>query len=269
MISRSIKQSKAYLKMSLSRMFETKLGLFIWSLVGFASTFAIAYGWYVAGRDKPEVAGLEYDKILAYYILRFILWYFVGGVFCWIIEKAIKEGSLSNYLLKPGNFLIYPIFWEQGWKIASFLLAIPATIIFSVSLGVSPFFGINLGSFLLAIPAVIIGGIIFVEIQVLIGLSTLWAGSAHGADSFYNLINNLLGGFVVPIILTPIWFQQICEVLPFKYMFAFPVEIAQVQYGSDQVLKGFIVQSVWMIILFFAAKKIFTSGMKRYEGFGN
>ncbi len=93
---RSYRQSKAYLKVSLSKMYESKAALFIWTLVGFASTFAFAYGWYVAGRDQPNVGGLEYEKILAYYLLRFILWYFVGGIFSWIVENRIKTGMLSK-----------------------------------------------------------------------------------------------------------------------------------------------------------------------------
>ena len=67
--------------------------------------------------------------------------------------------------------------------------------------------------------------ILFFMIAYLVGLTTFWLHEAMSLAHVKRSLAMLLGGAMAPIALFPAWLQALASVLPFRYIYAFPVDI--------------------------------------------
>lgn len=259
----------AYYKIAVVRMFEGKMGLIIWIIVNLAYTFSSSYLWFALTKGEGSVGSLKSTDLITYYIYMFILWYIIGGTFAWSIEKNIKEGTLSNQLLKPQFSFLPDILWEQGWKSVGFLFSLPLIVLmFAFTIG--PFeISFDILSFFMSIPSIIMGGVIFGCFQLLTGLSALWLESSHGVDKVYRMFSSFLGGKLIPLAIMPESIKLVAYLTPFRYIFSFPVEIFQQQIDGSEIVSGYLLQIMWLVILIIACRIAYIKGLKRYESFGN
>ena len=69
-----------------------------------------------------------------------------------------------------------------------------------------------------------LGYTITMQIWYLIGLSSFFTEENMGAARFYQTVQALLGGIMLPIDLFPQWFQQLSNYLPFQYWTYLPAK---------------------------------------------
>ena len=119
------------------------------------------------------------------------------------------------------------------------------------------------------IVALFLGIILVFEITFILGCLTFWISET---DYFRGAIENLsliLGGLWVPVTFFPKEILKILDYLPFKYQYYFPVAIFQGKVMTGEIMRGLIIESIWIVILFFVLKTTWANGIKKYEGYGN
>jgi ABC-2 type transport system permease protein len=72
----------------------------------------------------------------------------------------------------------------------------------------------------------------------------------------------------VPIPLLPGPLQALSWALPFRWWFAFPVELLMGRLGSDQALVGFVMQLFWALVVFAIWRATWARAVRQYTAVG-
>jgi ABC-2 type transport system permease protein len=105
---------------------------------------------------------------------------------------------------------------------------------------------------------------------VMIGSVGLFVDKANAVFEVYLGVFAVLSGYLIPLALLPEWAQRIADVAPFRYMLAFPVELA-IGFYPDRLaaLRDLGVQWLWVAAVIGAALAVWRAGIRRYEAYGS
>jgi len=105
---------------------------------------------------------------------------------------------------------------------------------------------------------------------VMIGSLGLFVDKSTAVFDVYMGVFAVLSGYLIPLALLPDWAQSISRVAPFRYMLAFPVELAIGFYhGRGDALRDLGIQWLWVATVIAAALAVWRAGIRRYEAFGS
>jgi ABC-2 type transport system permease protein len=240
---------------------------FIWTLEGFFSAFVPAAAWIFLSFGESSTK-IDIDKLIVYYFVLFVLWVITAGNIGWSIARDIKSGRLTAALLQPIHPLWQNILNEQAWKVVSATFTVPIffIVIFmmhkeSILIDALP----NLPYFLITL---IIGAILWIETELMMGLSAFWLTKIDGIYTASYVINGLWGARIAPMTLLPLFIQQTAYYLPFRFYFSFPADTLLNPIVLDDFVKSTILCIIWILILGVMLKLIYKFGLKKYEAIG-
>jgi len=78
----------------------------------------------------------------------------------------------------------------------------------------------------------------------------------------------LFSGRFVPLQLMPKVVQGIARYLPFQLQIYFPIQLLQNKLSTAEILQGFLVGLVWLVIAIFLFNRIWRAGIKRFSAVG-
>lgn len=166
------------------------------------------------------------------YTLEEMIWYTAGTTFVWIFiwnfaERRLSDyvltGELSVHLLKPINIFWFELSAAIALRTAGVLLEfVPDLIIYSL---IYPPDFLTAFSLLKFVSVCILSFCLFFLINYLIGMVAFVSKSNTGLNELVYISMNLLGGGLIPLDFYPAWLQRICDALPFKYIFYYPIQL--------------------------------------------
>ncbi len=220
----------------------------------------------IAESQGGVVGGYTAGEFAAYYIV----WTLVRNMnivftpYGW--EFRIQHGQLSGMLLRPVHPLHYDLAFFAGWKVVAIINWLPIaailTLIFRPTLDPTL---LEVGGFFVAI-----WGAYLVRSMLLwaLGLITLWTTRVGAIFELYFTLELLLSGRLVPISLLPAWAQQLADFLPFQWAFGYPIEVLIGQLTPQQILYGFGMQALWILIGLGLIAILWRFGIRRYSAVG-
>lgn len=248
-----------------------KWNLFITSMIDCFRFIAEYAFWLIIFNtgSSTEMYGYTLNSIITYYIIMYI----VGSITTmgnvgYRIAADIKEGGLTNLLIKPFSCIRYYFFESLGQKIpqmiCSIIIFIPIMLIFHKRVILACNL-LTIGGFIIAL---ILAVILTYFINVIISLLVFWLTEIDGLFFMKEIIIDLLSGKTFPIDIMPIGVFTVLSFLPFSYCTYFPISILINNKSYSEIGTGIIFQIVWIIITFLLVKIIWKMGIKRYEGTG-
>jgi ABC-2 type transport system permease protein len=201
---------------------------------------------------------------VGYFLAALIVRQITGCWLVWELNYEIKQGTLSQKLLKP----IHPL-WVYS---ASNLAAIPlrAGLCLPVAM-VAIWYGQ-----LIANPSLVL--IFFLSLigawcinffaMALVGSLAFYLESSTGVFELWMITFMILSGYVVPLELFPGWARDIAQVLPFRYTLGFPVEVITGMLDVQTALRQLALQWMHAAIMATAGLLAFRAGVRRFGAFG-
>lgn len=241
----------------------------IWTIIAATHALVMAFTWLIVADGRDNLGALSTGQVIAYYGLMFISWYLIGGNVHHMVSNMIARGELSGKLTKPLYPFAEKIFLEQGWKTLGLLTGTPVLIMILIGFGGQTEIAFDLSNLLWTIPSILMGAIIFLTKDIIIGCTTFWLQSDKGTQHMDVLMMTIFGGDLAPLALMPIWVQSLANVLPFRYIFALPIEIFLGQHTGIDLLMALGVQLLWLVAFVWLAGIIYRRGLIAYEAFGN
>jgi ABC-2 type transport system permease protein len=185
------------------------------------------------------------------------------------IDLQIRQGELSNHLVRPFNLWGFWIVDSFGWKMFRNVLSIP------VVLSCLLWFGSELGS--LSVPlerlpvlavSVVLGAAVCYFLKLCLAFTSFWTNDIVGVATLYEVVATTLGGMLVPIALLPDWLQAIAQWLPVQAIYNVPMSILLGKYDSASAWTGVLLQLGWIFVLWAVAMVLWRSGLRQYESVG-
>jgi ABC-2 type transport system permease protein len=221
----------------------------------------------VAEASGGEVGGYSAGSFAAY----FIVWTLVRNMnivftpYGW--EFRIREGQLSGMLLRPVHPIHYDLAYFGGWKVVVVVLWIPIAVVLSLLFRPTFSFGVaQLATFLVAIWGAYV---IRTLLLFVLGMVTLWTTRVAALFELYFTAELLLSGRLVPMDLMPDWVLRWVDLLPFRSTFGFPIEALVSDLSGPELLRGLLLQLVWVVLGSVLAMVVWRRAIRRYSAVGN
>lgn len=258
-------------KTSMLRTFMYKWNLLIASTMDLFRFIAEYAFWCIifASSSSTSMYGYTLNTMLTYYIAMYIVGSITSmGNVGYRIAVDVKEGQLTNLIIKPLNCLKYFFYESLGQNIPQLLFSMIVFIPVIVLMRNKVTFSIHiiiLGSFIFALFFAVI---LTYAINLLISLFVFWLTEIDGLFFMKEIMVDLLSGKIFPIDIMPTGVFSVLYFLPFSYCTYFPISILIDRKNLSEIGEGIIVQMLWILALFLVIKILWKKGIKRYEGTG-
>jgi ABC-2 type transport system permease protein len=257
----------ALLKIYIADSLAYRASAFIWMLTDVVHCLVMPLVWLSAYGGRETIAGYNPGEMVTYYVMIAFTTNFIVSHLMWDLAWEIKEGILSQWLLRP-----VPVVWmlfarNISWRALRMVLFVPVALLalwyYSRFTTLSP---LSLSwEFWLS---VLLGHLVSFWVAYALACLAFWLQETQSVFSLYYAPMLLLSGWVAPIALMPGWLQAIAVVFPFRYTTAVPVEIAIGKLQGEAMWLEIGLQAMWVLIGAGLAQVLWRKGLRQYTGVG-
>ncbi|MDO8505079.1 MAG: ABC-2 family transporter protein [bacterium] len=183
------------------------------------------------------------------------------------MSNQIREGKITNFLVKPHSYVAYQFLRECSWKAMRTSFFLPVFLL--IFMFTREFFSIPEPSAALRAAALLPGAaaIIFM-IGFLVACSAFWIEENSAVLLTFWMLSSTFSGFYIPLDLLPSVLERISEFLPWRYAIYDPIAIAAGRLAEGQFQRVVTGQLLWVLILYCTYRVIWHFGMRRYSAVG-
>jgi len=223
----------------------------------------------IYGQNSAAVSGYTLSGMISYYLMITVVDAFTNvNEDDWQIAGDIKEGNISQFLLKPIDYLTYRFcLFVSGRMVFAVLSMIPVGlfIFFWRKHMVAPPDAATLAVFLVS---VVMTALLQFLISFTLALLAFWLLEVSTVIFIVFAFEYIAGGHLFPLNILPPWLLQILNFTPFPYQLFFPVSIYLGQTHGVDIWRGLAIQSLWVIFFYLLARLVWKRGIRKYAAVG-
>jgi ABC-2 type transport system permease protein len=237
---------------TIGHVLEPLVYLIVWSVV--SNTSGGSVGNYTA------------QGFAAYFIVMMLVNH---ATYTWIMyefEYRIREGKLSFLLLKP----VHPIHSDIADNICAKMVTLPVMLLAAACLAMifKPAAAVVPWAMAAFIPAVLLAFLLRFLLEWTLALTAFWTTRTSAINQMYFVLVLFLSGQIAPLALFPAPIRVAAEVLPFRWMIGFPVELLLGRLTPGEALTGLAAQAAWLGISLVLLRTVWHAGVKVYSAVG-
>jgi ABC-2 type transport system permease protein len=254
-------------KTTLAAMFQYRASLLIWMIGHVLEPLVYLVVWSVVSNSGGGSVGDYTTREFAAY---FILLMLVSGVtYTWIMyefEYRVRHGSLSFALLKP----VHPIHSDIADNMSSKLITLPFMLLIAVVLAVifRPALSPTPWAIAVFIPALLLAFAVRFLLEWTLALAAFWTTRVSAINQTYFVLMLFLSGQIAPLALLPYPVRVVAEILPFRWMIGFPVELLLGRLTPAEALTGLGAQAAWLVAGLLLLRVVWRAGLRVYSAVG-
>ncbi|OGM11565.1 hypothetical protein A2Z22_02075 [Candidatus Woesebacteria bacterium RBG_16_34_12] len=234
--------------------------------------FLIFFLWDSVFSDPERVVfGYNRAKMLTYVLGLLLIRSLVLSAKVSEIFGEVSQGGLTNYLLKPLDYFKYWIARDFAFKGINILFAFLELTVLYLILKPTFYVQTNILTIIFFLISVIFAIAILFIFYFIAGSIPFWFPEAAWAINFLFMfvIVEFLSGSLFPLDILPITLQNVLSYTPFPYLIFFPLQIYLGNIAIVEIIKGFMVAGIWLIILKILMNNLWKKGLKVYGAYGH
>jgi ABC-2 type transport system permease protein len=243
------------------------------ALFGLIPLTAMLYLWrsIYAGKGDSDavIAGYSLAQMLSYYLVVQIVDALTAvNEDDWAIAADIKDGNISQFLLKPLSYLWYRLCLFISGRITYLAVAaVPLAL----------FIGWHHENFVLpqsctSLALFCISLVLTALLQFLMSYAmaslAFWLQEVSTFIFIFYAFEYLASGHLFPLDVLPAGLRAVMLYTPFPYQLYFPVSIYMGKAQGDALWFGFAVQLIWVFIAYAIARLTWARGLRKYSAVG-
>jgi ABC-2 type transport system permease protein len=242
------------------------------TLFGFIPLFAILSVWETVYRDKgPQGAVGSYTlaQMVSYYLFITL----VDALTAvndddWQIAADIKDGNISQFLLKPINYLTYRLFLFFSGRVAFLSVAAIPLGIFIFCLRQHLVWPASGTAFACCLVSVAMTALLQFFISFSMAMLAFWVQEVSTFIFILFAFEYIASGHLFPLDILPPAILQLLNWTPFPYQLYFPVSIYMGKIAGPELLRGMVIQACWVALAYGAAQVAWNRGIRQYSAVG-
>jgi ABC-2 type transport system permease protein len=248
-------------------MFQYRASLFIWMIGQVLEPLVYLVVWSVVARASGgSIGGYTTGEFAGYFVILMLV---NQATYTWIMyefEYRVREGVLSAALLHP----VHPIHSDIADNLSSKVITLPIMLLAAGALGLAFHASLSLHpwSVLLFLPVLLLAFLIRFILEWTLALAAFWTTRVSAINQTYFVLVLFLSGQLAPLSLLPRAAQIMADVLPFRWMLGFPVELLLGRLSLAQALAGFGIQLAWLAGAALLVRVVWRAGIKVYSAVG-
>jgi ABC-2 type transport system permease protein len=223
--------------------------------------------WTAVAQSKGMVGQFSTSDLATYYILLMVVNHFTLCWSLWVYEARIRMGTLTQVLLRPVHPIHEDIARNISFKILTSVVILPTAI--GLFWAFNSSFYPQLKFALLFIPSVVLAFFLRFFLEWWIGMTAFWTTRVKGVTQTYYILLFFLSGQAGPLDLLPYWVQVIAKNSPFYLTLGFPVELMMGRLQAFEIIRGFVLQEVWITTFLLLSTLSWRAGLRRYSAVGS
>lgn len=239
----------------------------LFSLIPLFATISLWRAIYAGGKDT--VGGYTLAQMVSYYLVVTIVDSLTAVTEDdWQIAADIKDGNISQFLLKPIDYLSYRLCLYGAGRVVFTLCALLPVGLFIWSQSqyfVVPKDVATLGWFCVSL---ILTALLQFFISYTMALLAFWVLEVSTFIFILFAFEYIAGGHLFPLDILPAPIQTALQFTPFPYQLFFPVNIYLGRITGDALYNGLIVQAGWVLAGYLLARFVWSRGIRKYSAVG-
>jgi ABC-2 type transport system permease protein len=251
-------------RISLATMFQYRASLVIWLISQVLDPVIYLIVWStVAVASGGNVNGYTTGDFAAYFIVLTIVNHLTYTWIMWEYEYRVREGTLSEALLRP----VHPIHADIADNLSSKTISTPGILVAAglLALLFHPTFHFVGWAVAAFVPAVILAFLLRFLVEWSLAQTAFWTTRVNALNQMYFVVMLFLSGQIAPLTLLPQALQTVAWLLPFRWMISFPVELLLGQLTPRQAAVGFGAQAIWIAVSLGIAAWVWRAGVRIYS----
>jgi ABC-2 type transport system permease protein len=218
--------------------------------------------------EEGTVAGYTLAQMISYYLVVTLVDMLTAvNEDDWQIAADIREGQISQFILKPIDYMKYRFcLFLAGRAIYTAVAILPVAlfIFFQREYFVAPEWS-TFGWFLLS---VVMTALLQFFLSYAMALLAFWVLEVSTFIFILFAFEYIAGGHLFPIDILPPWLANVLSFTPFPYQLFFPVSIYVGKSTGDDLYRGLLIQFLWVVVAFLFARFMWARGIRKYSAFG-
>jgi len=258
------------MKIGVANTLVYRFNFFFRAAVSLIPLLATIYLWQTIYRgQKTDVAGYSLAAMISYYLLVTIVDTLTAvNEDDWQIAADIKDGNISQFLLKPMDYLAYRICLFLSGKMIFATVSIVPVGIFMFCFRhyfVAPPGWAMTGCFLLSL---LLTGLLQFFMSYTMALLAFWLLEVSTIIFILFAFEYIAGGHLFPLNILPHGLALALNFTPFPYLLYFPVSVYLGQTGGAELWRGLAIQAAWVVLFYFVARWVWRRGIRTYTAVG-
>jgi ABC-2 type transport system permease protein len=242
------------------------------TMFSFIPLFAMLSLWRTIYGSKSEghmLSGYTQAQMIFYYMMVAIVDVFTAvNEDDWQIAADIREGNISQFLLKPVDYLWYRLclfFSGRGAYVSMACVPLTVFVFCFRNYFVPPPSVIALAAFLISL---ILTALLQFFLSYSMALLAFWVLEISTFIFILFAFEYLASGHLFPLdMLSPV-LQHALSFTPFPSMLYAPIGIYMGKITGSGIAVGLLTQLFWVTLMYAIARLMWRRGVKKYAAFG-
>lgn len=224
--------------------------------------------WEAVSSSGNKIFGYSQSQILTYVLLTIFLNGIVFSTQTVRVAEEIQRGDLNMFLLRPINYFVYIIFRDIPDKSINTLFSLGEFGILFFLLSPPLFVQQDIIAIIVCIAAITCAVILYFEMNMILSLFAFWIHDVWSVRFLLFILISFLAGNYFPLDIFPGIIAKILHVLPFGYLLYFPLKLYLGTSTNLEIINGFFIVGMWIILLFFLMGYLWRKGLRAYTAVG-
>jgi ABC-2 type transport system permease protein len=238
-------------------------------LLPLLGTLALWRAIFASNPGASQVAGYSLSEMTSYYLLVTLVSTLTAvAEDDWQIAAEIREGRISQFLLKPMDYLAYRLcLFAAGRLVYTLSAGLPVGlfILFQWQHVVLPASLEACAAFALA---TVLTALLQFLISYTMALLAFWVLEISTFVFILYAFEYVAGGYLFPLDILPGAVADALNLTPFPYQLYFPVSVYLGRVHGAQVWQGLAIQAAWVVATYGLARAVWQRGLRQYAAFG-
>ncbi len=242
------------------------------TLFGLIPLVAVLYLWrtiYAGKGAGGNVGDYTLPQMISYYLLTTVVDALTAvNEDDWQIATDIKDGNISQFLLKPIDYLWYRFCLFVSGRVTYIVVASMPLAIFILWLSqyfVLPRDWPTLGLFL---ASTLLTALLQFFMSYTMAMLAFWVLEVSTFIFILFAFEYIASGHLFPLDILPRGIEQALFFTPFPYQMFFPVSVYMGKTVGGDLARGFAIQIVWVILAYALARFAWARGIRKYSAAG-
>jgi len=242
------------------------------TIFGFLPLIAVLYIWRTIYSGKgPEAMIGTYTlaEMISYYLVTTIVDALTAvNEDDWQIAADIKDGNISQFVLKPIDYLVYRLFLFFSGRATYLAVAAAPLAIFVLCLRQYFVLPPNLTTFGFFLVSTMLTALLQFFISYTMAMLAFWVLEVSTFIFILFAFEYIASGHMFPLDILPANVVRVLQFTPFPYQMYFPVSLYLGKISQQDMLLGLLVQASWVAAAYGLARFMWLRGLKRYSAVG-
>src|SRR5215831_12737956 len=248
-----------------------RFNFFARTVFGFIPLIAVIYVWRAIFEGKPQdatVGSYSLPQMISYYLVVTIVDALTAvSEDDWQIAADIKDGNISQFLLKPIDYLSYRLCLFFSGRLTYIAVAVVPLTLFILSFRqyfVLPHWN-TFGFFLLS---TMLTALLQFFTSYTMAMLAFWVLEVSTFIFILFAFEYIASGHLFPLDILPPSLERVLFYTPFPYQLFFPVSVYMGKSTGVELARGLVIQSCWVAAAYGLARFAWNRGIRKYSAVG-